>query len=80
MSGGCSYLAVHVIVAHPAGRDAGRVPALELAGSAGGRSALHLIGAVAAVVLAVAHEVPGDAAAALTGELVGSAGDVTCNS
>lgn len=72
-----SDLAVDVIVAHPAGRDARGVPALELAGAAGGRCALHLVGAVAAVVLAVAHEVPGDAPAAGAGELVGSAGDIT---
>lgn len=72
-----SYRAVNVVVAHPARWDARRVPALELAGPAGGRRALHLVGAVATVVLAVAHKVPGDAAAAGARELVGSAGDVT---
>lgn len=72
-----SYLAVHVIVAHPAGWDARRVAALELAGPAGGRRAFHLVRAVATVVLAVAHEVAGDAAATGTRELVRGAGDVT---
>lgn len=72
-----SDLAVDVVVANPAGRDARRVPALELAGPAGGGSAFHLVGAVAAVVLAVAHEVPGNAPAAGARELVGGAGDIT---
>lgn len=72
-----SYLAVHVVVAHPAGRDARGVSTLELAGAAGGRRALHLVRAVAAVVLAVAHKVTGDAATAGARELVWSAGDVT---
>lgn len=72
-----SDLAVDIIVANPAGRDARRVPALELAGTTGGRSALHLVGAVAAVVLTVAHEVPGNAPAAGACKLVGSTGDIT---
>lgn len=72
-----SYLAVDIIITHPAGRDARRVAALELAGAAGGRAALHFIRAVAAVVLTVAHEVAGDAAAAGARELIGGAGDVT---
>lgn len=73
-----SYVTVDVVVAHPAGRDARRVSALELAGPARGRRAVHLVRAVATVVLAVAHKVLGDAAAAGTCELVCSAGDVTC--
>lgn len=72
-----SHLTVDVVVTHPAGRDAGRVPTLELTGSAGRRRAAHLVRTVAAVVLAVAHKVLGDAAAAGAGELVQSAGDVT---
>lgn len=71
-----SYLAVDIVVAHPACRDA-RAATLELTGTAGGRSALYLVGAVATVVLAVAHKVPGDAAAAGARELVWSTGDVT---
>lgn len=77
VSGFVSYLAVDVIVAHPAGRDARWVSTLELTGAAGGRSALHLVGAVATVVLAVAHKVLGDAAAANARELIWSASDVT---
>ena len=70
-------LAVHVLVADPAGGNAGGVAALELAGPAGGGRAVRLVAAVAAVVLAVAHEVARDAAAAGAGELQGGAGDVT---
>lgn len=69
-------MTVDVVVAHPAGRDARRVSTLELAGAAGGQGAVHLVRAVAAVVLAVAHKVLGDAAAAGARELVGGAGDV----
>lgn len=69
-------MTVDVVVAHPAGRDARRVSTLELAGAAGGQRAVHLVRAVAAVVLAVAHKVLGDAAAAGARELVGGAGDV----
>ena len=72
-----SYLAVHVVVTHPAGRDARGVSTLELAGAAGGRRALYLVRAVATVVLAVTHKVTGDAATAGARELVWSAGDVT---
>lgn len=71
------YLAVDVVVTHPAGWDAGGVSTLELAGSAGGRRTVHLIGAVAAVILAVAHKVAGNAATTGTGELVRGTGDVS---
>lgn len=71
-----SYVTVDVLVAHPAVGDARRVSTLELAGTAGGRGAVHLVRAVATVVLAVAHKVLGDAAAAGARELVCSAGDV----
>lgn len=70
-------LAVHVLVADPAARDAGGVAALELAGATGRGRAVQLVAPVAAVVLAVAHKVAGDAAAAGAGELQGGAGDVT---
>lgn len=50
---------------------------MELTGTTGGRSALHLIRAIATVILAVAHKVPRDAAATGTCELVWSTGDVT---
>lgn len=72
-----SYLAVNVIVTHPAGWDTRRVSTLELTGAAGGRSTLHFIRAVATVVLNIAHKVTGDAAAAGARELVWSTGDVT---
>lgn len=72
-----SYLAVNVVVTHPAGRDARWVSTLELTGAAGGGRALHLIRAVAAVVLAVTHKVAGDAAAAGARELIWGTGDVT---
>lgn len=71
------YLAVHVVVTDPAGGDTGRVPTLELTGTTGGRSAVHLIRTFAAVVLAVTHKVTGDAAAAGARELVQSARNVT---
>lgn len=72
-----AYMTVDVVVAHPAGGDARRVSALELAGTAGRRSAFHLVRAVATFVLAVAHKVLGYAAAAGARELVCSTGDVT---
>lgn len=70
-------MAVDVVVAHPVGGDARRVSALELAGAAGRRRAFHLVRAVATFVLAVAHKVLGDAAAAGTRKLICSTGDVT---
>lgn len=72
-----SYLTVDVVVTNPAGWDAGRVSALELTGSAGGRSTVQLVGTVAAVILAVADKVAGNATAAGTGELIWSTGDVS---
>jgi hypothetical protein len=71
-------LAIHVVVTHPAARDTGGVATLKLAGAAGRRGALLLVTPVATVVLAVAHKVTGDAAAARTGELQRGARDVTC--
>lgn len=50
---------------------------MELTGTTGGWSALHLIRAITTVILAVAHKVPGDAAATGACELVWSTGDVT---
>lgn len=73
-----THLTVHVIVTHPAGRDTGRVSTLELAGSAGGRRTVHLIRAIATVILTVTHKVLGNAAATGAGELAGGTGDVTC--
>lgn len=75
-----SHLTVHVIVTHPVGWDTGGVSTLELAGGTGGQRTLHLIRAVATVVLAVTHKVPGDAATAGTGEFIGRTGDVSCSS
>lgn len=72
-----SYLAVNVIVTHPAVRDARGVSTLELTGTAGRRRTVHLIRAIAAVILTVAHKVTGDAAVADARELVWSTGDVT---
>lgn len=71
-----AYVTVDVVVAHPAGGDARGVPALELVGAAGRRRAFHLVRAVATFVLAVAHKVLGDAAAAGARKLVCSTGDV----
>lgn len=72
-----AYVTVDVVVAHPAGGDAWRVTALELAGATGGRGASHLVRAVATFVLAIAHKVLGDAATAGTSKLICSTGDVT---
>lgn len=71
------HLTVHIVVTHPAGRDAGGVSTLELAGSTRGRRTVHLIRAVATVILTVAHKVLGNAAATGAGELTGGTGDVT---
>lgn len=70
--------AVGFVVAHPAEGDAGRVAALELVRTARWGRTVQLVAAVAAVVLAVADEIPGDAAAAGAGELIGAARDIAC--
>lgn len=70
-------LAVDVVVAHPVGRDARGVSALELRGAARRRRAVLLVTSIATVVLTVAHEVGRDAAAAGAGKLQRSTGNVT---
>lgn len=72
-----AYVTVDVVITHPAAGDAWRVSALELAGATGRLSTFHLVRAVAAFVLAVAHKVLRDAAAAGTCKLICGTGDVT---
>lgn len=68
--------AVRVIVTHPADGDAGGSATLELVGPTGRWGTVQLIAAVATVILAIADEIPGDAAATRTSELVGATRDV----
>lgn len=71
------YLTVDIIVTNPAGWDAGRVSALELTGSTGGRRTLQLIRTVAAVILTIADKVAGNATATGTGEFIWRTGDIS---
>lgn len=72
-----AHLTVDVVVADPAGWNARRVPTLELAGSAGGWSTRHLIGAITTVILPVAHKVAGNAAPTGAHKLIGRTGDIS---
>lgn len=65
--------AVGIVVTHPAEGDAGGGAALELVGTTGRRGTVELITAIVTVILAVAHKIPGDAAAAGASELISAA-------
>lgn len=65
--------AVGIIVTHPAEGDAGGGAALELVGTTGWRGTVELITAIVTVILAIAHKIPGDAAAAGASELIRAA-------
>lgn len=70
--------AVGIVITHPAEGDAGGGAALELVGTAGRWGTVELVTAIVTVILAVAHKVPGDAAAAGTSELISAARYVAC--
>lgn len=65
--------AVRIIVTHPAEGDAGGGAALELMGTTGRGGTVELIAAIVTVVLAIAHKIPGDAAATGASELIRAA-------